>query len=120
MNLDMEHIDQATTWLASELIESGCASAIITPNDGTQYGIVITGQSRRWSRNGFRKDGHLWVTLKLGSMGQTYEWAGWTVHADYAAEKWTTESHQHTGKVMAEILNSLSSKLPKDFFGVLM
>ena len=100
MSLDLDHIEQAASWAAQELANGGGSATVhLTPNDGTLYCFVITMRQRVWSREGVRLRSPL-VTLNLGNMGMSHEWNGYHIHPDYAADKWTTTSHAHTGKIV--------------------
>lgn len=108
----------AASLLAHQLRDRGFGEVLLTPGDATAYPFVILPAGRivqtvredGWGPDTKRRD---YLVILAASFGKGYEWSGQTMSWDYCAEKWTTDRHEWTGRVVCLLLNHLSPLLPK-------
>jgi hypothetical protein len=93
-------------WQLRDPAHGGVATIVLHPGDATSYPIIVVGPSRNMGFGG----GDYLVCLASG-FGRAYAWAGQPMHADYCADKWSSDGNLWTGVVIAEFLSALSDAL---------
>jgi hypothetical protein len=105
--IDLGQIHRAGQWAARRFAEGEeVAHVKLTPGDGTVYQIVIQ-RSDVWTEEMTVIPRDYIVTV-VGSIGDSYQWAGQQLHPDYVGEKWTPDGNKWTATVVAEFLNAFS------------
>lgn len=110
--LDLDHIQRAARSAAVSIRNGGHAALRLTPGDGTVYPIIVLSKHMHWwtAEDQPAPRPEYWVTL-ASNFGETYPWAGATLHPDYVTKKWSRDGNLWTGAVMTEFLNALSEQL---------
>lgn len=110
--LDQHEFDEAAASAFRELRQRGASLTSLEPGDGTRYVVSIVQPVRPPKHVLMPPTGEFLPRFFVcTSFGGLHEWSGQGLHWDYVAEKWVSNGHEWTARVLTRYLNTLGALL---------